>query len=190
MAAAMRGVKQFGGVVDSGPIPSPRLRLAAVAVALTALSDSAVVPSEPAHEPLLGRARPSTILDIAPSWRRQYDDYRPDPADLEVIRNAPDGSLVIVYFGSWCSDSVIAVPHFLKILDEARAPHLKARYVGVDRTKKEPAGRLEGVGLELVPTFVFSVHGHEIGRIVESPATTLERDLALLVRKAATRPEP
>jgi thiol-disulfide isomerase/thioredoxin len=142
------------------------------------------------EEILLGKTRSSAILDISPEWQRRYEEYAPAPEDLEVVRQAPDGSLVTVYFGSWCSDSRLGVPHFLKILDEAQAPHLKVLYVGVDRTKKEPARRLEGVGLELVPTFVVSIHGHEVGRIVETPATTLEHDLAQLFRKAARSPAP
>jgi len=36
-----------------------------------------------------------------------------------------------------------------------------------------------------VPRLLLSVRGHEIGRIVETPQTTLEHDLALLIRKAA-----
>ena len=139
---------------------------------------------------LLGKTRASAILGISPEWQRRYEEYVPAAADIQTVRQAPDGSLVTVYFGSWCSDSRLAVPHFLRILDEANAPHLKARYVGVDRTKKEPARRLEGVGLDLVPTFVVSRHGQEVGRIVETPATTLEHDLALLFRKAAASPAP
>src|SRR6185295_9826344 len=110
------------------------------AISVAALSGSPAVPADAPHQLLLGRVRPAAILDIAPEWRRGRDEYRPDPADIETIRTAPGRSLVMVYFGSWCSDSVVAVPHLLKILDEARAPHLEARYVGVDRSKKEPAG--------------------------------------------------
>ena len=188
MGAVMRGVKRVGGVPDSRP---RRLRIAAAAVAALALCAGSPVPaSEDTRDPLMGRTRPAAILDVAPEWREGYDAYRPDAADLEAIRHAPPGSLLMVYFGSWCSDSRIGVPHLLKILDEARAPHLKTRYVGVDRSKKKPARRLDGVGLDLVPTFVLSVDGREIGRIIETPATTLEHDLALLVGKAAPPPNP
>lgn len=187
MGAVMRRGKPLGSRGNAVRTGLARL-LPLLAVA--ALSGSPADPSDAEHQPLLGRVRPEAILGISSEWRRGHDDYRPDPRDVETIFHAPNHSLVTVYFGSWCSDSVIGVPHFLKILDEARAPHLKARYVGVDRSKKEPAGKLEGVGLQLVPTFVLSVDGREIGRIVETPATTLEHDLALLIRKAASTPEP
>lgn len=187
MGAVMRRGKRSG---SRGDAVRPVLARIFPLLAVAALSAPPAVPAEARHPPLLGRVRPEAILEISPEWQRGHDDYRPDPRDLETIFHAPDHSLVMVYFGSWCSDSVVAVPRFLKILDEARAPHLKARYVGVDRSKKEPAGKLEGVGLELVPTFVLSVDGREIGRIVETPATTLEHDLALLLRGVGSAPEP
>ena len=180
MGGIMRGVKRIG----AGAMPSGFLPILAVTASFAALSGPGALPSEAEPDPLLGRTRPAAILDITPEWQRGYEEYRPAPADLAIIRSAPAGSLLMVYFGSWCSDSRIGMPHVLKILDEAHAPHLKARYVGVDRAKREPAGRLEGVGLELVPTFVLSVDGREIGRIVETPKTTLEHDLALLIGEA------
>jgi thiol-disulfide isomerase/thioredoxin len=137
---------------------------------------------------LLGRTGAAHILDISPEWRRGYDEYQPAPEDVAAVKQAPPGSLVMVYFGSWCSDSRLGVPHFLKTVDAAQAPNLKVRYLAVDRSKKEPARPLEGIGLELVPTFVLSIHGKEIGRIVETPATTIEHDLALLLRKATLSP--
>jgi thiol-disulfide isomerase/thioredoxin len=189
MDAVMRGVKHSGDVAARRP--TLRWRGAAV-VALLALlvlpATTGTAAIGATGDILLGPTGAAEILDISPAWRQRYDEYLPSPEDVAVVREAPGGSLVTVYFGSWCGDSRLGVPHFLKTLDEARAPHLKVRYVAVDRSKKEPARRLEGVGLEYVPTFVLSIHGHEIGRIVETPATTIEHDLALLVRKAASSP--
>lgn len=177
MGVVMRGVQRFDAWARR-----PVARFLALAASLTLSGPPA--PASEAHEPLLGRTKASAILAIAPEWRSGYDAYHPDPADVEAIRDAPPGSLLMVYFGSWCSDSRIGVPHFLKIVDEAHPSRLKVRYVGVDRSKKEPSAPLEGVGLELVPTFVLSVDGREVGRIVETPRTTLEHDLALLVGAA------
>jgi len=183
----MSGVNPCGGPADRLSAGARR----AVIAFLLALPLAAGQPAaDTTGEVLLGRTHPSAILAVSPEWQRRYDEYQPETHDLEGIRHAPEGSLVMVYFGSWCGDSRLGVPHFLKILDEAQAPHLKARYVAVDRTKKEPAQQLDGVGLELVPTFVLRIRGREIGRIVETPATTLEHDLALLFRKAAANPAP
>lgn len=135
---------------------------------------------------LLGPVRPDKILDISPAWRQQFDDYHPAKEDVAALAELPRKATLDVYFGSWCSDSRAGVPHLLKILQEAPDNRLKVRYVAVDRAKKEPAADVARVGLERVPTFVLSVRGREIGRIVETPTSTLEHDLAILVRRAAS----
>jgi len=140
--------------------------------------------SSQAAEVLLGRVRREAILSISPEWRAQYEEYTPAAEDLAGLTPLPRGARLQVYFGSWCGDSRVGVPHLLKILNRASGVHLKVRFYGVDRTKKEPADLLEGVGLELVPTIVLSVKGREVGRIVETPRTTLEHDFALLMAEA------
>ncbi|HEV8200755.1 MAG TPA: thioredoxin family protein [Candidatus Polarisedimenticolia bacterium] len=184
----MRLVKRFGDVAEGRPFVRPRVFFAPILLLLALPASSASEAAGTTGEVLLGRTGAAEVLAISPEWRRGYDEYQPAPEDVAVVRQAPAGSLVMVYFGSWCSDSRLGVPQFLKIVDAAQAPNLKVRYLAVDRSKKEPAGPLEGVGLELVPTFVLSVHGKEIGRIVETPATTIEHDLALLLRKATSSP--
>jgi len=189
MGAVMRLVKRIGDVAERGPAARGRTGPLPLLLLMLALpSPAGPVVSGTTGEVLLGRTGRSEILAISPEWQQRYDEYKPAREDVAVVSQAPEGSLVMVYFGSWCGDSRRGVPRFLKTLDEAHAPNLKVRYVAVDRFKKEPARRLEGVGLELVPTYVLSIHGHEIGRIVETPATTIEHDLALLLRKATSSP--
>src|SRR5262245_41192161 len=67
-------------------------------------------------EAILGKTGPSAILAISPEWQRGYDEYQPAADDVDAVRHAPEGTLVMVYFGSWCGDSRRGVPHFLKIL--------------------------------------------------------------------------
>jgi len=162
----------------------PAVRFPGLLIAL-ALASAVPAPADDATQPpiLIGRTRPSTILSIAPGWTAEHDRYRPAAADLPVIAAAPRNATIDVYFGSWCGDSRRGVPHFLRILEATPDTRIKVRYYGVDRTKKEPAGLLAGVGLVKVPTFVYKVGGREVGRIVESPDTTLEHDLALLIAR-------
>ncbi len=157
----------------------PALRVAILAVVL-----GLPAPTSRADEILLGQVPRKAILSIAPEWRAQYEGYIPAAEDLAALPPLPRGARLEVYFGSWCGDSRVGVPHLLKILDGAKDVHFKVRFYAVDRTKKEPAGLLEGVGLERVPTIVLSVKGREVGRIVETPRTTLEHDLAQLIAEA------
>jgi thiol-disulfide isomerase/thioredoxin len=188
MDAVMRVVKLFSDVADRRPAGRRRRVFGPLLMLLALRAPLGPAAAGATGEMLLGRTGAAEILGISPEWQRRYDEYQPAPEDIAVVREAPEGALVMVYFGSWCGDSRLGVPAFLKTLEEAHAPNLKVRYVAVDRSKKEPARRLDGVGLDLVPTFILSVRGHEIGRIVETPATTIEHDLALLLRKAASSP--
>jgi thioredoxin len=142
----------------------------------------------PAQEILLGRVGVEAILSISPEWRTNREAYDPAEADIRVIASSPVAARLDVYFGSWCSDSRREVPRFLKILDRASPVRVKVRFYGLDRTKKEPARLARRGAIERVPTFILSVGGREVGRIVESPRTTLEHDLALLFEKAAVPP--
>ena len=157
--------------------------------ALTMLFVLSVARVTPAQEVLLGRVEPDAILSISPEWRTNREAYDPGEADLRVIASSPLAARLDVYFGSWCSDSRREVPRLLRILDRTSPANLKVRFYGLDRTKKEPARLVRRGAIERVPTFILSVDGREVGRIVETPQATLEHDLALLFQKAAA-PSP
>lgn len=134
-----------------------------------------------AEEILLGRVRPATLPSISESWEKEYDAYEPSAEDLRALAALKGPAVLDVYFGSWCSDSRRELPRLMKILDRASPPGLRVRFFGLDRSKRKPARLARRGAIERVPTLVFSAGGREIGRIVESPRSTLEHDLALLV---------
>lgn len=134
-----------------------------------------------AEEVLLGRVRPVTLPSISESWGKEYDAYEPAAEDLRALATLKGPAVLDVYFGSWCSDSRRELPRLMKILDRASPPGLQVRFYGLDRSKKKPARLARRGAIERVPTLVLSAGGREIGRIVESPRSTLEHDLALLV---------
>ena len=116
-------------------------------------------------------------------FQARYDTVRVDSAFLPLIGQSSSGVEVIVFLGTWCSDSKREVPHFLKIADAGAIPEAGIRLYCLDRSKKSTDGMTEKFSIERVPTFVFLRGGHEIGRITESPRATLEGDiLAILVQ--------
>lgn len=157
---------------------SPSIRNAALGFVILA---TAAVPARGAEEILRGKVRPSALPSISESWTKDYDAYEPSPEDLGTLATLEGHADLDVYFGSWCGDSKRELPRLAKILDRASLPGLRVRYFGLDRTKTKPARLARRGSIERVPTIVLSVAGREIGRIVESPQTTLEHDLALLV---------
>ncbi len=137
---------------------------------------------------LLGRVKPSAILAISEAWRGGHDSYEPAAEDLNLLSVPRARANLDVYFGSWCGDSRREVPRLLKILDRAAPSDLRVRFYGVDRAKKEPARLVRRARIERVPTIIVSVGGREIGRIVETPKSSLEHDLALLFEQIPARP--
>ena len=146
-------------------------------VILAAAAESA----RSAEEVLLGKVRPSALPSITESWTKDYDAYEPAPDDLQALATLRGPADLDVYFGSWCGDSRRELPRLVKILDRASLPGLRVRYFALDRTKTKPARLARRGSIERVPTIVLRAEGREIGRIVESPRTSLEHDLALLV---------
>jgi len=165
----------------------PAIRSAALVLIVLA---TAPVPSWSAEEVLLGRVRASSLPSITESWSKDYEAYEPAAEDLRTLSTLKGPADLDVYFGSWCGDSRRELPRLVKILDRASPPGLRVRFYALDRTKTKPARLARRGSIERVPTIVLRAAGQEIGRIVESPSTSLEHDLALLVGRIPQEPSP
>ena len=83
---------------------------------------------------------------------------------------------------TWCPDCHREVAHFIRIIEALKLnnkhnPHIQVTYLGVDRTKHDPEGLTKDYQFSQIPTFIVSQAGKELGRIVESPSQSLEKDL-------------
>lgn len=158
-----------------------------------AASPAPGVPNE--RRPILLGSLTRANLKTAPfaEWfESQYLKYEPGRADIEKLRE-PIGSLSIeAYFGTWCGDSRRQIPRLLKVLDAAGFDEKRLALVGLsdrDMEFKQAPGRPElGRLVHRTPTIVLLRDGVEIGRIVETPTTTLEADLLAIAEGRG--PEP
>lgn len=157
------------------------MRCTATAILLLALA----TPASGDDAILLGRIGREALLAHGESWRAEYTAYEPSAVDVAVIAALRRPAVLEVFLGTWCPDSRREVPRLLKIIDRAAPPGLGLRIYGIDRRKEKPGRLVRRAGLERVPTIILRVGGREVGRIVETPETTLEHDLALLVSRAA-----
>ena len=110
-------------------------------------------------------------------WKSEYNFYDIDSASLKEIKKDLKDVNIKIVMGTWCSDSRREVPRFFKILDAVNYPSEKVKIICVDEDKKTSGSELKGLKIELVPTFIFYKDGNELGRIVESPSDTLEKDI-------------
>ncbi len=111
-------------------------------------------------------------------YRRTYSSYSVDSVRAERIRKEWRNASVIVFLGTWCSDSKREVPRFMKIAATAGVGEKRVTLYGLDRMRRSPKGFEQDYGIRLVPTFIFLRDGKEVGRIVESPKRSLEEDTA------------
>jgi thiol-disulfide isomerase/thioredoxin len=137
-----------------------------------------------AEDDLLGRIQPADLLRLGEDWCPGHDGYVPAPEDLRRLASFDRPAVLEVYLGTWCPDSLREVPRLLRILEAASPGGLRLRLYGIDRTKTRPRRLVRRAGLERVPTLILKVDGIEVGRIVETPDTTLEHDLASLFARA------
>jgi thiol-disulfide isomerase/thioredoxin len=108
-----------------------------------------------------------------------YQIYEPDKAVLTELKTKQVGIEILVVLGTWCSDSQEQVPKFFKILDKIRFDKKSVQLICVDRDKKAGEVDLVNYNIEKVPTFIVYRKGREIGRIIETPYATLEKDLLM-----------
>ena len=83
--------------------------------------------------------------------------------------------------GTWCPDSRREVPRFMRIVEEIGFPADRIVFVGVDNTKLAPVGGYDTLNIERVPTFIFLRNKVEAGRIIETPVTSLEQDMQIIL---------
>jgi cyclophilin family peptidyl-prolyl cis-trans isomerase len=117
-------------------------------------------------------------------WREERERYQPKPEVLEILASAKLRYRITVALGTWCSDTRDQVPRLLKVLAVLgeRAPFEAPRLIGTDRTKRAPASLFPFGEVELSPTIVVSIEGHEVGRIVETPTSgSVEGDLVRIL---------
>jgi thiol-disulfide isomerase/thioredoxin len=134
---------------------------------------------------LLGLCTREAFKDTSFSWwfDSEYKMYEVDSTSLAKISAKIKNTDITIVMGTWCSDSRTLVPEFYKILDYLNYPSDKVKLINIDRDKKGRDDEIAGLNIHLVPTFIFYHNGKEVGRIVESPAETLEKDLEIILNK-------
>jgi thiol-disulfide isomerase/thioredoxin len=132
---------------------------------------------------LVGKTTQGALMRDVPAFWNGYRDYTPRKDIFGRIASAKGPFDILVFFGTWCKDSVSEVPKILRILDMAGNGDLRLALYGVDRAKKEGLGMSEKFTIQRVPTTIVLRDGIELGRIVEYPATSNEEELLKILEK-------
>jgi thiol-disulfide isomerase/thioredoxin len=169
--------------------PAALVLLAGLAANAAGGIGDAASPAAQTHV-LVGPVTREQVEGAVPEWVKDAAAARPDGEAAMALAQVTPGAEVIVFLGTWCSDSRREVSRLWRALDDAGAAGgdlpFALRYVGVDEQKREPAAAVAEFGLKYMPTFVVRRDGKEVGRIVEISPHAIEADLlALLSGKAS-----
>lgn len=114
-------------------------------------------------------------------YQAEYPAYQPELETTEALRPLMKDKRVTIVLGTWCSDSQLQVPRFYKVLDEAGVDESAISLICVNENKEAENGLIDNLDIAHVPTFIFTANNIEIGRITESPESTLENDMVIIL---------
>lgn len=133
---------------------------------------------------LVGKITQGSLFRDHPVFWNHYRDYTPRKDVVEKIAGIRGSFDILIFFGTWCKDSVSEVPKILRVLDAADNKNLKLVLYGVDHARQEGLGMSEKFNIQRVPTTVVLRAGTERGRIVEYPEKSNEEDLLKFLKEA------
>ncbi|MGD9897888.1 MAG: thioredoxin family protein [Calditrichaceae bacterium] len=149
---------------------------------MTKLSTKKIVRND--MEMLYGQCSMEQIYFDYPEWELREKNYNPDESTINELKMASGNYEINIFIGTWCSDSEREVPRFHKILKNSFLDKkIKMKIWAVDRKKKLENDLPEKFDIKRVPTFIIIRDGKEIGRIIESPADTLEKDFLQILKQ-------
>ena len=126
---------------------------------------------------LLGKITARELYEKYPVFAENASAYKPDSRIVERIGRLDGDTAVVMFLGTWCGDSVREVPRFLKLIESADNPRISLVMYGLDKSLDDGEGIAHEYNIERVPTMVFLREDREVGRLVEPPDGTMEKDL-------------
>ena len=127
-----------------------------------------------------------------PWYDKSYDAYSVDTSLTAELKPLLKQTRMEVFLGSWCGDSKREVPRMLKLLQNTGMDTTHVSLIFVDNStnayKQSPQHEEKGKGIHHVPTFIIYENNKELGRIVESPKQSLEKDLLTILKQQPYQP--
>jgi hypothetical protein len=146
------------------------------------------------NDMLLGKCTKTALLQapFADWFKPNYDSYIVDSFTCNFIRPLLAGKSITIFMGTWCGDSRREVPRVLKMLECCGFPEKDLTLVMVSNKdslyKKSPQHEDATKNIVRVPTIIIEQKGIEVGRIIELPKTSLEKDMLSILRKEGYQP--
>jgi len=132
---------------------------------------------------MAGELNREDILQNCPDWQEVVASYFPKTDIVDKLKAVNREIEIEIYLGTWCPDSKAHVSAYFKILDLVANPLIRTTYIGLPRDKKARLSYIQAKDIQKLPTFLVSINGKEKGRIIETPAKSVEEDLLEIIEK-------
>lgn len=98
----------------------------------------------------------------------------------------------LIFMGTWCGDSRREVPRIYKLLDYLDVPPSQIQLINVNNNdsayKQSPGHEEKGLHIHRVPDLLIYDGKRELGRVVESPIISWEKDVFAILNRQAYEP--
>jgi hypothetical protein len=131
----------------------------------------------------VGELNREDILQNCPDWQEVVASYFPKAEVVDKLKALNREIQIEIYLGTWCPDSRAHVSAYFKILDLIDNPLIRTTYIGLPRDKQARLPYISGKNVQKLPTFIVSIDGKEKGRLIETPAKSVEEDLLEIIEK-------
>lgn len=155
---------------------------------------NSVVVNDNQQTVLLGNSAPHMLL-IEPfsAWYiPNYNKAQIDSSSIPAISKAFKKKRIEIFAGTWCGESRADLPTMLKILHAAEVDSTQIKLIFLNNTraqyKQSPQHEEIGKNIVRTPTYIIYNGTKEMGRIIDSPVESFEKDLLKILRNEPYQP--
>lgn len=142
------------------------------------------------HQSPSGALTVDELYRTVPVWQSIAEQYEPDGAVVERLRQVQTPTRLQIVMATWCGDSKQHVPRLLKSIEKAANPNLIVELIGISTEFDAPMDLIQSASITNVPTVRVLRDNRELGRYVETPANgTIETDIADIL-SGTQKPHP
>jgi hypothetical protein len=129
--------------------------------------------------PLSGEVPVSHLLTHSPEYRHRRDRYLPAEEAIHDLASYGELTEVVVLFSVSSPPCGVWVPRLMKVFQAAGNPVFHIRYLSVDAPDHPTLRRY---GVNALPAVLLLHGGDELGRIEQTPRTTLEEEIVAILK--------
>lgn len=114
-------------------------------------------------------------------FNQEYKNYKFQNKVISKLKKHKETIQIKVFMSVWCHDSHREIPRLYTILEAINFDNEKLEVFALNRAKKAPGNPQKEYDIRRTPTLIFLKDGKEIGRFVEKPIQTLEKDILKII---------